>query len=130
MDYIFASSILYTKLLLIVISYDIACQWFVNLMKRMDQHWPLELHVNSAVTLRPQIPKLHEPGHQRVGHEEFSFNYAPGVGMTDGECPERIWAGHNALGNATKTQGPGSRHDVLDDHFGHWNWTKYTGMGE
>ena len=90
-------------------------------MKRMDQHWPLELHVNSAVTLHPQIPQLHEPGHQRVGHKEFSFNYALGVGMTDSECPERIWASHNALGNATKTQGPGSWHDVLDDHFGHWN---------
>ncbi|KAG6829299.1 hypothetical protein H0H93_014534, partial [Arthromyces matolae] len=25
--------------------------------------------------------------------------------------------------------GPGSRHDVLDDHFGHWNWLKYYSMG-
>jgi hypothetical protein len=129
MDYIFASSILYMKLLLIIISYNIACQWFVNLMKRVEHHWPLELHISSAVTLHLQIPKLHEPGHQRVGHEEFSFNYAPGVGMMDGECPEHIWAGHNALGNAMKTHGPGSWHDVLDNHFGHWNWMKYMGMG-
>jgi hypothetical protein len=33
------------------------------------------------------------------------------------------------LGNATKTQGPGSRHDVLDNHFGFWNWLKYNTMG-
>jgi len=45
------------------------------------------------------------------------------------ETPERVWAGHNALGNSTKTQGPGGRHDVLDDHFGFWNWLKYIGMG-
>ena len=83
MDYIFVSSILYTKLLLIIISYNITCQWFINLMKRMDQHWPLELHINSAVTLCLQIPKLHEPGHQRVGHKEFSFKYARG-GRNDG----------------------------------------------
>ena len=28
-----------------------------------------------------------------------------------------------------KTQGPGSRQDVLDDHFGFWNWLKYIGLG-
>ena len=30
----------------------------------------------------------------------------------------------------TKTQGPGGRHDVLDDHFGFWNWLKYIGIGK
>jgi len=46
------------------------------------------------------------------------------------ETPERVWAGHNGLGNSTKTQGPGGRHDVLDDHFGFWNWLKYIGIGK
>jgi len=41
------------------------------------------------------------------------------------ETPERVWAGHNGLGNSTKMQGPGGRHDVLDDHFSFWNWLKY-----
>ena len=63
------------------------------------------------------------------GHEQFSFNLCEGVGHTDGECPERIWAPHNPLGNSTKTMGPGSRHDVLDDHFSFWNYEKYIGMG-
>jgi hypothetical protein len=63
------------------------------------------------------------------GHEEFSCNYGPGLGLTDCEGPEQIWAGHNALGNAMKMQGPGSRQDVLDDHFGFWNWQKYITMG-
>ncbi|KDR67155.1 hypothetical protein GALMADRAFT_80104 [Galerina marginata CBS 339.88] len=26
--------------------------------------------------------------------------------------------------------GPGSRHDLLDDHFGFWNYEKYIGMGK
>ncbi len=38
--------------------------------------------------------------------------------------------GHNNLGHSTKTMGPGSCHDVLDNHFGFWNWQKYVGMGE
>jgi Kyakuja-Dileera-Zisupton transposase len=103
MDYLFASAVLHTMLLLIIISYDIACQWFVNLKKHMEDHWPEELQVGSAVTLCPQIPKLHEPGHHKVGHKQYSFNYALGLGMTDGECHECIWASHNTLGNATKT---------------------------
>lgn len=28
-----------------------------------------------------------------------------------------------------KTQEPGSQQDVLDDHFGFWNWLKYIGLG-
>ncbi|KAF8201853.1 hypothetical protein BJ912DRAFT_1054145 [Pholiota molesta] len=80
-------------------------------------------HDHSAYS---QIPRT---GHNDKNHEQYSFNHVVGVGNTDGECPERAWAGHNGLGNATKTQGPGSRHDVLDDHFGFWNWRKYCNMG-
>lgn len=129
MDYIFASAIRNIQLLIVLISYDIACQWFINLWMRIQDYWPQELQPRSDLILRPHIPKLHEPSHQRKGHAPYSFNLSPGVGLTDGECPERIWSVHNALGNATKTQGPGSRHDVLDDHFGFWNWSKYHSLG-
>jgi len=130
MDYIFGSTILALNLLFVIISYDVACQWFTNLQSHIDSDWPDEIKPKSQLHIRPLIPKLHEPAHERAGHEQFSFNYGVGVGNTDGECPERIWSGHNALGNSTKTQGPGSRHDVLDDHFGFWNWEKYKSMGK
>lgn len=68
--------------------------------------------------------------HEAVNHQVYSLNYIPGVGESDLECPERVWASHNILGNSTKTQGPGSRQDVLDDHFSFWNWLKYTGLGK
>jgi hypothetical protein len=129
MDYIFASTIQQRTLLLILISYDIACQWFVNLFKRMTEHWPHELRLPPSTTFIPAIPKLHEPMHESANHQVYSLNYIPGAGLSDLECPERVWAGHNAIGNSTKTQGPGSRHDVLDDHFGFWNWQKYTTIG-
>jgi len=99
-------------------------------MATIGAYWPDEIKPKAGIEIRPAIPKLHEPAHEHVGHEQYSFNYAVGVGKTDGECPERIWAAHNALGNSMKTQGPGSRHDVLDDHFGFWNWEKYISMGE
>ena len=73
MDYIFAV-ILYTFLIyayslcLVIISYDIACQWFVNIFTRMDEHWPATLRIPSSIKLIPAIPKLHKPMH---GHKNY-----------------------------------------------------------
>ncbi|KAH9475484.1 hypothetical protein JR316_0012595 [Psilocybe cubensis] len=130
MDYIFASILRLLAVRLVLVSYDIACQWFINLLKRMQNDWTKDMKPNrSDIILQPAIPKLHEPAHNQKNHEVYSFNYIPGGGLTDGECPERVWAPHNAIANATKTQGPGSRQDTLDDHFGFWNWLKYISMG-
>lgn len=130
MDFVFASALRdFLSLSVILVSYDICCQWFVNLFIRMTEHWPEHLRIPSTVKLIPAIPKLHEPMHQQENHQEFSFNFIEGVGNTDGECPEHGWGPHNELGKATQTQGVGSRHDVLDDHFGFWNWLKFIGLG-
>ena len=130
MDYIFGMAIRNASPNTpVVISYNIACHWFTNLRTRMNSHWPKELLPTSQLEMRPQIPPFHEPGHGQVGHQEYSFKLSLGMGLTDREGCERIWAANNALGNATKTQGPGSRQDVIDDHLGFWNWLKYCGMG-
>ena len=92
MDYIFGSALQGFALALILISYDIACQWFTNLMERMLDHWPDHLHVPSGTTLIPAIPKLHETMHSPVNHQVYSLNYIPGVGQSDLECPERVWS--------------------------------------
>lgn len=129
MDYILGMVLKAVALCCVLVSYDVACQWFLNLFKRMEEHWPVEIRPLETHELTPAIPKLHEQMHRETDHQVYSFKYIPGVGHTNGECPERIWAPHNALGNATKTQGPGSRHDTLDDHFGFWNWLKYISTG-
>ncbi|KAG6904850.1 hypothetical protein DXG01_006740, partial [Tephrocybe rancida] len=108
-------------------SYDVACQWFIHLLERME-NWPEGYQIPSTTEIRPALPKMHETGHIREKHERLSLQYLLGAGMMDGESPERIWAGHNALRKATKTTGPGTRHDVLDDHFGWWNWQKYIAL--
>ena len=129
MDFIFGSAAQFVMALLILISYDICCQWFTNLFSRMDSHWPECIKLNPNSTLIPAIPKLHEPMHEAAGHQVYSLNFIKGCGLSDCECPERVWSPHNALSNSTKTQGPGSRQDVLDDHFGFWNWRKYVSLG-
>ncbi|KAG2145301.1 uncharacterized protein EDB93DRAFT_1241161 [Suillus bovinus] len=131
MDFIFFSSIMPLLLLTVVISYDIACQWKLNLMKRMNE-LPEHLRMPAAVALVAfmfGILKFHCPVHKEKCAIPHSLNLMPGVGRTDGEGIECNWAEMNRVANSTKEMGTGYRHDVLDDHFGHHNWRKYAGLG-
>ncbi|PBK78973.1 hypothetical protein ARMGADRAFT_951532, partial [Armillaria gallica] len=130
MDFIFGSMLqAFVTLICGFISYDIACQWFVNLSTQMEG-WPSNLQNNGRLWLTPVIPKFHELAHHAENHHEFSCNLVKGIGNTNAEAPEHIWGPHNSLRNSTKTMGSGSQQDVLDDHFGFWNWLKYTLMGK
>lgn len=131
MDYVFGSSLLsLAGVALVLISYDIACQWFVNLHSRINNFWPEGIKPQNTLKLAPAIPKLHQAMHgQSKNHEQFSLNLIPGVGASDCECPERIWVPHNPLGSSTKLQGPGTCQDTLDDHWSFWNWLKHNSLG-
>ncbi|KAG1902395.1 uncharacterized protein F5891DRAFT_1127683 [Suillus fuscotomentosus] len=131
MDYIFFSTITPLLLLSVVISYDIACQWKLNLLKRMlalpeDIQIPV---VTAVAAFLFAVPKFHAPAHEEKCSTPHSLNLMPGVGRTDGEGIERNWAEMNCVANSTKEMGPCSRHDTLDDHFRHHNWRKLTGLG-
>ena len=75
------------------------------------------------------IPKFHLPAHVEACNLEFSFNLTKGIGRTDGKVPERGWANINPAAQSTKEMGPGSWRDMLDDHFGNWNWKKIIKLG-
>lgn len=128
MDIIFASAIKGTQLLIVCISYDIVCQWFINIFLRMV-HWPSDFRPRPGLHLRPFIPKFHYWAHKEEDHEQYSLNYGDGAALTDGEAIERVWGGHNALAGSTKVSGPGTRQDILDDNFGYWNYLKYISIG-
>ncbi|KAF9503292.1 hypothetical protein BS47DRAFT_1374483 [Hydnum rufescens UP504] len=100
MDYIMFSSLQGTKLGRITISYDIFCQWITK--------------------LHCQLPSAHKP----EGHAQFSLNWMPGVGRTDGEGIERDWSGINPAANSTKEMGSGCRHNTLDDIWSDLNYRK------
>lgn len=60
---------------------------------------------------------------------KFSFNWLPGVAMTDGEAPERIWAILNGLASRTQEMSSGHRHDIINDFYGDWNVRRVHGIG-
>ncbi|OBZ73392.1 hypothetical protein A0H81_06621 [Grifola frondosa] len=120
-DYLVASTLL-GVILAILFSYDIACQWFRNFFKRM-QEFPDDLRFEPKDAVRFAIPKKHFRVHG-PNHSQFSLNYLPKVGRTYGEGIESAWAHMNPVSLSTREMTPGGRHEVLNDHWGGWNWQK------
>ncbi|KAJ7722771.1 hypothetical protein B0H14DRAFT_3098400 [Mycena olivaceomarginata] len=111
------------------ISYDIVCQWYKNIWRRLASYHPKLCERGGRRFYVWLIPKFHLPAHIEACNIRFSFNLTPFVGQTDGEAPERGWANANPLANSTKEMGPGARRDALDDHFNDWNHKKIVGLG-
>ncbi|KIK60737.1 hypothetical protein GYMLUDRAFT_120723, partial [Collybiopsis luxurians FD-317 M1] len=84
----------------------------------------LPVTVSYDIIYQLLVPKFHLAAHKQDCVWSFSYNYAIGVGHTDGEGVERNWSTQNSLSGSTKKMGPGSRCDTLDDHFGDHNWQK------
>ncbi|KAJ3818660.1 hypothetical protein F5880DRAFT_1625934 [Lentinula raphanica] len=130
MDYAFGSFLRHhDPALTKVVSYDIACQWHKNLFRRLKLLPSLVSWDLSLQKVFFAIPKLHIHGHQLSCQLQFSLNWLWGAGRTDGEGVERPWAHLGPIASSTRDMGPGSRHGTMNDHFGHWNWVKLTGLG-
>jgi hypothetical protein len=112
-----------------IISYDIVCQWWRNLKKRLlDLPTAVRYHLVLKL-VRFVIPKMHIKGHLVGCQDEFSLDRTPGSAQTDGEAIERPWAHIGGVGTSTREMGPGSREDTLNGHWGSWNWQKLVGLG-
>ncbi|KAJ6606249.1 hypothetical protein DFH09DRAFT_896192 [Mycena vulgaris] len=129
MDYIFLSSIMGLTLLFITVSYNIACQWPINMANRMTK-MPANLKMDSAVEMQYGLPVWHAAAHEMEYQSKNSLNYLEGVGQTDGEGIERTWSGLNLVGWATKEMGNGARHDALEDKIDHHNFEKNISQGD
>src|SRR6516164_3078587 len=122
MDYLFLSSVIGTVLAIIILSYDIACQWGLNLFSRMrNPSMPEMLHLPTSTSVRLFVPKFHLPAHTPKCHAPYSFNFAPGVGRTDSEGVERNWSVLNGIAPSVSMMGPGGRWDTLDDFCNYSN---------
>ncbi|KAJ2935743.1 hypothetical protein H1R20_g1351, partial [Candolleomyces eurysporus] len=128
MDYFCLATLEHNIPSVLVISYDIVCQWSVNFVARCLKYPPNPIGSNPAMDIRYLVPKFHLPAHVQKCRDNYSFNLTPHVGRTDGEAPERGWASSNDLAYSTREMGPGSCRDTLDDCFSDMNWNKATRM--
>ena len=120
---------------LFIRGYDINCQYDKKFLQRFETmkslfpelqtipkcDWPFTLAA---------IGKFHVGAHTERCRYLHSYNYLPGVGITDGEAPKRVWAVMNSLARRTKEMMSGHRHDVLNDAFGDFNVRRVHAMRE
>ncbi|KAI0029032.1 hypothetical protein K488DRAFT_57293, partial [Vararia minispora EC-137] len=123
---------------LLVIAYDIACQWSKNLRDRLCRIPCGFVIAPRAATFVKEVlpktvfvvPKFHLAAHKQTCQSNFNLTYTPGVGLTDGEASERAWSGVNPVAASMKEMGPGSARDTMEDRCGFWNWRKHCGIGK
>ncbi|KAI0686904.1 hypothetical protein C8T65DRAFT_590675 [Cerioporus squamosus] len=128
MDYIVFSTILGLALMLLI-SYNIACQWHKKLARRAREDLPPHIQTNiSKLDIRYAIPKKHIRVHGPK-HSRFSLNFLRWVGRTYAEGIEAHWTHMNPLALSGREMGPGVRREHYNDHWGAWNWQKVIGFG-
>ncbi|KAF7965909.1 hypothetical protein HWV62_40974 [Athelia sp. TMB] len=129
-DFIVFCGLVRTILFSLWFSYDIACQWSRNLLKRVLT-LPERMRVSPTVlkSATKVLPKFHEYNHGYSCQTQYSLNITRHAGRTNGEDPERWWSYVNPASMSTKEMGEGSREDTLDDFARSYNFRKITGFG-
>jgi hypothetical protein len=105
MDYIVMSALVGITLMLLTLSYDIACQWKKNLptwMKKLPERIRLD---QEAIEVQYGLPVWHASSHDEDCWNESSLSFLRGVGKSDGEGIERFWAFLNGTAFYTKDAG-------------------------
>lgn len=110
------------------LSYDIGCQYQVNLKKRFKKHFGDKLKLVEMMGVN--VPKMHILAHTDDCQYRFSFDFTDGCGQTHGETAEHPWSETNQASGSTKDMNAGNRHETLDDMHHAWNTRKIRLMGK
>ena len=121
-NYAFASSIvndLNLGIHQLLITYNIGCQWGINLCNCLSTYLPpLNIDLNKVSCIA--VPKLHLVGHGASCQGPYNLALMDGVGLTHGEGVETVWSHLTSLATWSRENGPAACHQVLDDHWGSW----------
>ncbi|KAF9018836.1 hypothetical protein BDZ89DRAFT_1139729 [Hymenopellis radicata] len=100
----------------LTVTYDIACQYKIHFYERIKA-LPAALHdlMLEAPVIQWALPVWHGNVHEVKCEAAESLKYKVGVGKTDGEGIERVWAVLNPFAYMTKEELPGARHDNIED---------------
>ncbi|KAL0563357.1 hypothetical protein V5O48_018711, partial [Marasmius crinis-equi] len=127
MDYIALAALVGCPLLLVIFSYDIACQWMINFFFWMAD-FPEHMHLPPDMEVLFKIPKWHLIAHILKCLATFSFAYTEGVGKTNREAPERCWSWLNTIARSVSMMTAGARWDTMDDFANAWNYRKMVNL--
>ncbi|KAJ7343885.1 hypothetical protein DFH08DRAFT_701870 [Mycena albidolilacea] len=130
MDFIVLSALAGFALLWLMISYDIACQWKLNLAERI-QRLPSDMRLPlDTIKIQYALPVWHAGSHNEECQNDNSLSFKVGVGKTDGEGVERTWSVMNPAAFMTKDAGRGVRADTIEGKIDNHNYLKNVGQGD
>jgi hypothetical protein len=111
-----------------LISYDVMCQWSINMMERVNASDYLKLPDN--LELKLAIGLFHIHGHQDTCLARYSPSFIEGSRQIDGETIETLWAPLNEITRSTRGMTTLHRHKVIDNHMNDSNWKKLVDLGK
>ncbi|KAF9001427.1 hypothetical protein BDZ89DRAFT_968328, partial [Hymenopellis radicata] len=112
----------------VTVTYDIACQYRKNFKKRIEA-LPEVLTSLGIPEIQWGLPIWHGGAHEISCETAESLKYKVGVGKTDGEGIERVWAVFNPMSYMTREEQPGARHDDIEDKADKHNFGKNINLG-
>lgn len=131
MDYAFVSLIindLDAGIRQLLVTYNIACQWGINLRHCLSTYLPpLNLDLDK-LSFHVTVPKFHLVGHGASCQGLYNLALMDGVGLTHGEGVETVWSHSTSLVTWSQENRPAACHQILDDHWGSWNWRKVVNL--
>ncbi|KIY63263.1 hypothetical protein CYLTODRAFT_323455, partial [Cylindrobasidium torrendii FP15055 ss-10] len=123
MDYIWWCAILNERVVKIMASYDVGCQWKIHLLERLEE---MPDFLRTDKEKRPEIvvslPVWHGRGHKGGCEPAETLRHKEGGAMVDGEGVERVWAVTNQKAYATREMQADTLHAALEDHFDRHNF--------
>ncbi|TEB19055.1 hypothetical protein FA13DRAFT_1647417 [Coprinellus micaceus] len=111
------------SLLVIVITYDIACQWQHNLQERMSKYLS-RLQIPPHVHVKYAVPSWHVKEHGEKCQTDYALVYIPGMGQTCGDEIEGSFSHTNSLGLSYWEMVPGACHEAVNDMYSGYNMEK------
>jgi hypothetical protein len=114
----------------LLFTYDIACQWSVHLLERLEDTYTNIYQLPDDATITFAIPKFHLEAHGEDCKCAFNLNHLAGVGRTYGEGIESGWADMNLVSIFTREMGSAHRHEVIEDFMQAINFRKVKMMGK
>ena len=128
MDYALVCAINYiTALTVILMLYDIMCQFWVNFLRRISEV-PTFLSLPEGVIIKRGIGLFHVHGHVKECFPRFAPTFIPGAGNIDGEIIETLWNPLNHTASSARSMSWYHRQEYLDAHMGDSNWKKVIRM--
>ncbi|KAJ7601706.1 hypothetical protein DFH06DRAFT_1352163 [Mycena polygramma] len=94
-------------------------------MLKLPEH--LRLDFVNNIRLQCGLPVWHAKAHEKDCADKFSLGFLHGVGRSDGEGVERLWADLNPSSYNTKDMSVGNRADTVEDKIDSHNYLKNLG---